>query len=64
MSGRFWVTIVSLIGASYVVTLVVKSPDIDPQAKALTIGAYVAMAASIANTYIGQNAGPSKAKPS
>lgn len=64
MSGRFWVSIVAILGASYVVVLVVKSADIEPQAKALTIGGYLAMCGSIANTYLGQNSGPTKTKPS
>ncbi len=63
MSGRFWVTIISIAGATYVMILVLAS-DMQSETKAMMAGAYIALASSIGNTYMGQNAGPSKPKTS
>lgn len=64
MSGRFWVTMVALIGSTYVVVLSINSQDMGTDTKAVIIGAYIAMASGVASNYLGQNAGPTKPKPS
>ncbi len=63
MSGRWWVTMVGMVGATYVVILVVMS-DLPGETKGIVIGGYLGMVNNLSGTYAGQNAGPSKSKPS
>lgn len=58
MSGRFWVCIFSIVGSTYIVGVVLVS-DLQSETKAASAMAYIALAASVANTYMGQN----KSKP-
>lgn len=64
MSGRFWIALIAVLGAAIIAISALFRQNLDPQMLGMILGGFIALAGNISSTYLGQNAGPTKPKPS
>lgn len=64
MSGRFWIAFLAVSFAGSISVIALLKDKLDPQMLGMILGGFLALAGNICSTYLGQNAGPTKPKPS